>query len=221
MGGENKYYYFLQNAEGGYKDFRMKLDLNQESLTKGKFTFYMGNVDRENLIGSLGFSTDVTWPEVVNELHDFKNSTEDFVGLIGISLDFIDGWIEIARGADSYVLSNILGLEDEYITSLQVSTLITTTFIFDPSIMGIFGDIGLGDDTIFKMGLAVEIDYTIDNTASELSLFPLRFMQNGVVSTLLSIVGFDLEVEIITPGDLQIEAADSHMNHFHVSSVKE
>ena len=38
MGGENKYYYFLQNAEGGYKDFRMKLDLNQESLTKGKFT---------------------------------------------------------------------------------------------------------------------------------------------------------------------------------------
>jgi len=49
MGGENKYYYFLQNAEGGYKDFRMKLDLNQESLTKGKFTFYMGNVDRENL----------------------------------------------------------------------------------------------------------------------------------------------------------------------------
>lgn len=211
---EMNHYYFSTDAKAGYKDFRMKIDLFQETLSDGKFTFYMGNVDRENLVGELGISASLSWPQIVDQLHDFKNSTASYVELIGISLDFIDGWIEIARGADVYVLSKVLGLDDSYLSGLRVSTLITSTFIFDPSIGGLLGEFGLGDDTTFKMGLAIEIDYSIQNTAEELTLFPLRFMQSGVVARLLKLVGFGLEVEIVTPSELQIESVDSYTNHF-------
>ena len=210
-----------QNAEAAVQDFRMRVDLVQDSLQHGTFTFYMGNVEREDLVGALGVSASISWQDLMTELYEFKNGVASWVELIGISLDFLDGWIEIARGADRFALGMILGLDEYYLDGFQTTTLITTDLHFDPGLGAWLGELGLGDDTIFKMGMAIEIDFTLSHAKDVVTMHPLHFLAGSEVSTLLSAVGFDLEVTITTPAEYQIETTEPYWNHYRTPTEKE